>query len=452
MDVMDLNLNSIQPQINVADIDPDAAKWETLIEQIIAGNVIPVIGPEILVDNCNVHNLVIDAIARQRGITSKPASFSQLIYDEHFSKHDRENIYSWLHQICSTNRLAPSGLLKRLLSIKYFPFVITTSFFPTVEYAMKEIWEGRSVKTMVFSNNPATTLQAGVGDLRSEEDASSPTVYYMFGKHCQSAHRFVVTDTDMLCFCKSWLSNDTRPKVLSNVLRKKYLLVLGNNYSDWLFRFIWFSMNQNDDIASPFTSVQGMMVNNDPDEGLIAFLNRLQTFTQSDPEAVIDTIERKLEAKKQEIEAHRFDHPKVGCDVFISYSRTDQKVADRLYEVLTARGLNVWYDKFKLKSGADWMAQIERAIESSKFFVPVFSENVLNEGNSYHVYRKEWKIAAELADGYERSFIIPLAEKGFDFYNSDLSKMMKRHNAFFYEENMDLDAFADEMMDYINNL
>ena len=434
-------------------IDPNAAKWETLIDQIIEGNVIPVIGSDILMDGINIEQYLIDLLAKNCCITSRPTNFSELLYDEKFK--NRENIYFWLSSFCANNatKLRPSSLLKRILSIKQFPFVITTSFLPIVEVAMSEIWKDRKVKTMVFSNNPATTRLKGVGDIGKESDISTPTVYYMFGKACNSAHRFVVTDTDMLCFCSAWLSNESRPPVLSNVLKDKYLLVLGNNYPDWLFRFIWYSMNLTENSVSPFSKTQGMMVNDKADDNLIKFLNRLDTFTQKDPLFVVDKIEHKLKEREQEIEAHRFDKPQKDCDVFISYSRLDYKAAEALYESLTSKGLNVWYDKMKLKSGSDWMDEIEKAIDTSRLFIPILTDNTLNDGNDYHVYRKEWKIADRRAEGYGRRYILPLASSAVDFYKADFPKSFLSANASFFDDIApNFDAFAASVLEIINSL
>lgn len=449
---LDLNMPDLDSFFDV-EVDPNAAKWETLIDQIIEGNVIPVIGGDILMDDFNLEQRLIKQWAQNCGITSNPTNFSELLYDEKFK--NRENIYFWLNSFCKNNssKLKPSSLLKRILSIKQFPFVITTSYFPIVENAMREIWGERKVKTMIFSNNPATTRQKGLGDITSESDISLPTVYYMFGKVCNSAHRYVVTDTDMLSFCSAWLSSESRPPVLSSVIKDKYLLVLGNNYPDWLFRFIWYSMNLTDNLRDPFSKIQGMMVNENADDTLVKFLNRIDTFTHKDPLYVINTIERKLEERKSEIEAHRFDKPQKDCDIFISYSRTDSNIAAKLYETLTSEGLNVWYDKAKLKTGADWMESIEQAIETSRVFIPILSSCLNDERNDFHVYRKEWKIADRRAEGYSRRYILPIAAKNIDYYNADLPKSFKTANAAYYDEkDPNFSSFAKEVLEIINNI
>lgn len=47
----------------------------------------------------------------------------------------------------------PSDILVKLLGSKMFPFVITTSFTPIVEQAMRNVWESE-LRFLKFNNNP----------------------------------------------------------------------------------------------------------------------------------------------------------------------------------------------------------------------------------------------------------------------------------------------------------
>ena len=444
----------IDDSLEISDsifLDPDESKWENLIDQIVKGNVIPVIGPGILLDGKDINQKAIDFLAKKSEMDERPNTYSELVFNPQFRFKD--NIYSWLAQIATANSFKPSSLLKRIFSIKQFPFVITTSFFPVVETAMKEIWAPRTVKVMKFNNDPVTTNTLGVGDIREDRDIKDPTVYYMFGNPDKAAHKFVVTDTDMLSFCKSWMSNDSRPRNLSNVLRNKYLLVFGSNYPDWLFRFIWYSINQSgDSLSHSMVEKPGMVVEETADPGLLEFLNRVDTFTQKDPYQVVDTIEAKLKEREAEIEAHRFDYAKKYTNVFISYSRVDQKAADTLYESLSSLGLDVWYDRRKLKLGSDFTQEIEDAINSTQFFIQIMSPEALAMGDEYHYYVKERNIALERAEGFNRTFFIPLVHKSLDIYNSDLPKRIRSLNAAFYDNDMDFSVLAQELLDNVNAL
>lgn len=453
MDAKQLILDDLDDLLHI-QIERDAAKWELLIDQIIEGNVIPVIGSDILMENGNPEQYIIDHIAKKMGINGRPTSFSELLFSPECASF-KENVYLWLNGACSQWHFQPSPLLKRILSIRQFPFIITTSFFPVIENTMDEIWGGRKVKSLVFDNNPSTTTLKGVGDIASVSDISTPTVYYMFGKVCGSAHRYVVTDVDMLSFCRSWLSSERRPPVLSSILKNKYLLVLGNSYPDWLFRFIWYSMNSTDDEKDPFSKTLGMMVSNKAEDTLLQFLNRLNTFTQKDPEYVIETIERKLTDRKDDIERQRFNKPQKDCDVFISYYREDSLLANKLYDMLTAKGLNVWYDRKKLKYGDQWMHEIEEAIDTVRLFVPIVTKKTVSDDDKeFHMYRKEWKIADRRADGFCRHFIIPLVADDVDIYSAPIPQSFKHSQAGIYkaDDQTSLTKFVEGILSTINTL
>lgn len=62
-------------------------------------------------------------------------------------------------------------------------------------------------------------------------------------------------------------------------------------------------------------------------------------------------------------------------DVFISYRVwSDSKNAERLYEMLTAAGLKVWWDKQSLEAGKDWKSGFCHGLASSSAFVCILSE------------------------------------------------------------------------------
>ena len=436
MDAMSFNFNDI-----FLDTDKDEPLWDKLIQQIIDGNVIPVIGADMLIDNnVNPHQLLVDGIANMFRLTSHPHSFSELIYDPDYTKSNKKvDIYYQVNKFFAANRFPPSRRLQRLLNIRQFPFVITTSFTPIVEQTMQTIW-GDELRVMRFNNNPSENH-----DIKSGADLRKPTVYYMFGKVGEGVQKYVLTDVDMLDFCSSWLSNDNRarPKNLFSELKDKYLLMLGNNYSDWLFRFIWYSMRKSN-------MGQGMLAYDHVDESLINFLERTETFTKQNPSDVIDQIITRLGKKLQENEQVKFDQPEENMDVFISYSRSDKEVAETLYAALTAQGKRVWFDKHNLTSGGNFMDEIRKAIRTAKYFVPILSENISKEKDQSHVYRNEWDLAIEVAISMGRTYIIPLAQKGFDFYRAAIPEKMQQHNAIFFDSSESMEEAAEQIIHTMN--
>jgi hypothetical protein len=434
-------------------------QWDELIDKIVQGEVIPVIGPEFLAEDLedpdkwmDPHQTLINMLADSKEIKGEHCSFSELLYDDAYPAREREDIYDMLGEVFEPEMAAinagklpqdpifrPSKLLVKLLKVCKFRFVITTSFIPLVEYAMKGIYGENGVNVMIFSNNPL-----GNADLKGADDIQKPSVYYMFGRVCRQSKRYVVNDSDMLAFCRSWLSE--APSNLVNVLRNKYLLILGNNYSDWLCRFIWYSMKTELD-----TKPKGMIVNND--EGLQQFMKRIDAFTQRSPEAVIEKIETLVAEKMEAQEQLKYQKPDFNTDVFLSYSRRDADVVKKLYDELKAKGLRVWYDRENLGVGDKFMEEIKTAIRKTRVFIPVLSHNIENEKNESHPYRTEWETAMEVASSYGRNFILPICEKGFDFYSSNIPEKLQRHNANLYDpETYDFGGFVTDVYNYLMNL
>lgn len=426
----------------------DNARWQRLLDEIDNGNVIPVIGPDMLVapkisesDNKmeNLHQQLISYIAAQTGVKTHPRTFSQLVYDDnyrHIVRNKEDQIYNLLFQILSNvHQIAeinstPSPLLADLLSTKKFPFVITTSFTPIVENAMKDVWG--NVNVLNFNNNPSDSIPERGGDIKTANDLMQPTVYYMFGKFCGNKDRYVVTDSDMMTFCSSWISGHGVPKNLTETLKKKYLLILGNNYSDWLFRFVWFGLR-----STTSDMKSDIVVNEGAEDSFKQFLDRLETFYQENPAEVIKRIKKDVEERSErQLSSVAYD-----TDVFISYSRTDSAIATNLYNALTAKGLKVWYDSNSIEKAEDWEVAISNGIRKTRLFVPILSKNIEQESLIPHEYRAEWNMAASLSSKMGgRTFIIPFSETGFDFYNplTKLPSEFTGKNATWYKDENDL--------------
>lgn len=448
--------------------DPEKDQWNALIEAAMAGNVIPVIGPDIICDDTdgkNINERIVSMIARQLNLPGEYKTFSQLVYSPDFlpslsrmvgQKSLTQNvIYSLVNNIFAKEANAaffkPSSTLRRLLELRLFPFVITTSFTPVVEKLMREVWGRREVKVLSFNHNPAHDRKPGEGDIVWAGDLSVPTVYYMFGSVPGQPGSYVLTDTDMLEFCKSWLSEATRPENLCSQLADRYLLMLGCGYSDWLFRFIWFCMNK-----TSTSKTQGLMAHDEnTHETLVEYLRRIATFLPENrtPSEIVDEIARRIREYREEKSLEWFGVPPKGTQVFISYSRTDSAVAQALYEYLTAAGLNVWYDRNNLLGGDKFMQEIEEAIETTKVFVPVFTSNIAREAMDSHVYRHEWNKAISMQQSMgSRNFIIPVNEEGFDFYAADIPRELKNHNSISFGADMDFSVLLDSINLALNKL
>lgn len=439
---------------DIVDIDIDVNKeetenrWKSLLDEVMEGNVIPVIGPDFQVDDQeNLHTQLIRFFAKKYGVTSNPQSFAQLVYDKTFTAavdNKRDKIYPLIYKVLSQIPSKPSELLMKLLQTKKFPFVITTSFTGVVEKAMNDVWGEGSVRVLQFTNNPIHDTRVGAGDIMNERELRQPTVFYMFGKYSIEPHRYVVTDIDMMQFCKAWMSGTGVPRLLAEVIRQKYLLFLGNNYSDWLFRFIWYFMR------SAERNQPSVFVSKHIENSLEQFLSRLETFIQTDPEKAVDEIVTRI-CRRANVETPK--EPVFGYDVFISYSRSDSTIASHLFEALSSRGLNVWFDAGGgIREWEGWKQKIRAGIRQSRLFVPVLTKSIEMEILQEHEYRTEWLEADSISvkrGGF--AFICPVAEQGFDFYNENtaIPPSFSRQNAACYNSLGDIDEIAGKLYERV---
>jgi hypothetical protein len=93
--------------------------------------------------------------------------------------------------------------------------------------------------------------------------------------------------------------------------------------------------------------------------------------------------------------------------VFVAYASEDMPLAGRLFHDLQEAGFGPWLDARKLMPGQNWPRAIERAIESSDFFVACFSEQSVNKRGGFQAeirYALDCARSAPLDD----IFIVPV--------------------------------------------
>ena len=456
----------VEEKLKIEDLpfDPDLGNneesaWEELYLQIEKGNVIPVIGPDFLTerrDEKNLHQRLIIPLAKWAGVESSPGSFSQLLYDRKFrakledSNKKKDYIYALLDQLLSKVQETPYPPLMRLFMTKRFPFVITTSFTPIVERCMKEVWGKNAVRVLQFNNDSQRSMKVGFGDITDENDLLTPTVFYLFGKVSREPHRYVVTDMDMMDFCRTWLSGNGIPRNIATAIRKRYLLFLGGSYTDWLFRFIWFSMRQAA-IESQRSSLFVLPENNlEEGDSFEAFLERLETYTLHNPDYVVDRIEQHvagLDKQKNKTQSDSY--------VFLSYSRRDYHLAKSLRDSLELKGVKVWWDKDTIPQGERWEQAIENGISHCELFIPLLTENIEREYLEEHEYRREWLLAEKRQVKMGgRPFIIPVAQQSFDLYNThtQLPNAFKEMNALIFTSPDETDGLAESIARELNKV
>jgi hypothetical protein len=93
-------------------------------------------------------------------------------------------------------------------------------------------------------------------------------------------------------------------------------------------------------------------------------------------------------------------------DVFISYSRKNQKFVNRLANDLAAHRLRVWLDSLEIDVGDRFRKKIEEGIETSRYFCLVISPASMK---SYYVREMELEAAfSHMVRTSRQSFILPI--------------------------------------------
>jgi hypothetical protein len=83
-DLLDSELDGIELLLSSNDYDENDPAWDIFIDQIIEGNVIPVIGPDILCEKGNPHQTILNYLVK-----GNVRFFSELIYDPVFTANNR---------------------------------------------------------------------------------------------------------------------------------------------------------------------------------------------------------------------------------------------------------------------------------------------------------------------------------------------------------------------------
>lgn len=88
--------------------------------------------------------------------------------------------------------------------------------------------------------------------------------------------------------------------------------------------------------------------------------------------------------------------------IFVSYSKHDQEMVDRIVEAIEQAGFNVWIDREEVKAGKTWRTQIVQAIDTCDAFVLMLSSN----SAASDIVRRE----VDLAEGANRALVPILLE------------------------------------------
>ncbi|TAN56530.1 MAG: toll/interleukin-1 receptor domain-containing protein [Rhodospirillales bacterium] len=380
--------------------------WSVLIESIVEGRIIPILGSEILEINDNgiqipFYRWVALRLAEANDIRPNDLPAEPTLNDVVCRLgDDRQRVYSTIKHIVDGARLKPPAILLKLAAIIPIKLFVVLTFDPFMTAALD-----------VVRSSTRTSDRAYPEDIPSDKinELDTPVVYHLFGKLTHNVGGYVVSDEDMLERLYEIQSGEKRPKILFDALANNNLLFIGCNFSDWLSRFL-------------IRTAKGKRLSNksekeilvdtaaSKDNNLIIFLKKFspQTYVMPDKmDDFINELERRWgEHANLDRRNHKSDMP--HNSIFISYCREDVDIAGRIAAILDKSGFNVWLDRREIKPGEDFTRTIQNNIEKCSCFIPVISENTSSQNEGY--FYREWRWACERSESFAPGvrFILPV--------------------------------------------
>lgn len=415
--------------------------WELLLEAIDNQRVVPIIGDEffyILEDGqeISVRDYLISKLSSKFTVKDSYVDYSSIsdaIELENYINHkirfinSQTDIYYEINQILQSVQVCVRERLYTLLEINKFPIILTTSFIPGLEKILSQ--NGHECVSLAYEKSADSDLSP------TTLYSNKTIIYYLFGRCSRIKKSFMVTEEDLLEYIHLWHDTDARPPMLTKYLSNRFLMILGCNYPNWLFKFFWHSIrnfslmpapNKSDKIMEIMQAIVSVdQVSDDSD--LERFLSRIHTsIYQSSSIFIHDLIEHWTNYEGKEYNgdiqhACKVEYNSDGVDIFISYASEDVEVVDKLANILKKLGATVWFDKRELILSDLYEKEITEAISKAKRFMPIISRSTLIEEPRY--FRKEWAIAHKvLEDRFGLPYFAPVTIDDCNPYDERIPK------------------------------
>lgn len=397
----------------------NARNWELLMNAVDEKRVVPIIGDNlvtILLDDGTrvpVREYLLRELSLRFGGDGTCRAYSEIedLIREYNRKlrnpGDMTDIYFEIFDILGKAKVSLPEFAVRFFGMCRFPLVLTTSCVRGID----KLLGVQPENVRIYGKKAASDLK------QSELDSGQTMLYYLFGRAGMTRRSFKVTEDDLLDYLHCWHNCDTRPAYLGEYLSDKFLLVLGCDYPNWLFRFFWHSI-RNFTIVPPSADMQGVVTVSpqtiDADADLMNFLSRVQTSVYSKAEDFMNEFMCRYQDRAsfgRTSEEHMADEQQ--CDIFISYASEDYETARQVAGKFRDYGALVWFDKADLDAGEKYQRTIVEKIRECKRFVPILSKSTLVSGRRF--FKKEWLWAIDEA-GYRLNepFISPVVVDGMD--------------------------------------
>jgi hypothetical protein len=304
--------------------------------------------------------------------------------------------------------------LRKLARIKPLKLFVTTTFDTFLERALNEVRHDGAARTVVVAYSPKDNNR----DLTTEMlDSNRSIVFQLLGQITSDAN-YVATDCDLVEFTHSLHAKG--PARLFQALGESNLLLLGNSFPPWLWRFFlrtaknqvfWIRRQKNEVLIDAHICEDERLKN-----FIECFSDETVICEELGPVKFVDELyKRWSERPRDEMpsEPTPGDDP-LGMEpgsIFVSYSSVDRPAIETLCNALEEAKIDAWFDRRQLKAGDDWEKKIRKNIIKCSLFMPVISQSVVGRATGRENFRDEWGWAIERLGKYtglDLPFIVPV--------------------------------------------
>lgn len=393
------------------DSEAPSFGWDRLLREIRRGQVVPVVGPELLPYNRSLARAFAQALHVNGELGS--ADLSAVADAFLLAGGDLAEAEEALESLLEGSPQPPSAL-QQLATIGQFNLFITTDYSSLLEDALALSHPGQACQSLAFSRHQQPE---DIGTL----PPGGRCVYHLLG-HLQRRRRLALARVDQLEYFYD-LQTERGPKgLLSLLCDRRNLLFLGCDFPEWLGGFFMRTL-----IGKPLydrgrglevIASQSTQEASERAAPLTAFLraNRMEVYPGDAANFVGELVRRYVPPAANTSAAAPTQGPETvrRGKAFVSYSRRDRGVVANLVGQLRARQVDVWFDEHDITPGDHFEDEIRLAIcDESSAFIPVLSRNSLSVDASYFVKEWKWALDAQQAKMPDVKFIFPVViDKG----------------------------------------
>ena len=422
-------------------LDKSAIDWEDLLDLIEDGQLVPVLGRELLLVKTDDGERQLEDVLVENLISSfklSPEDFPEhcslnefsVRYLKTFPPQKRETskrrIQKRVAEIMVTADLEIPEPLIKLAAITQFNLYIDTTPYNMMELALNQAREKDCLRR---SHN----LHGDTEDIPSESQRQgTPCVFNLFGElpsHDSPSLDFAVTDEDMIEHLHRFNKQNAQFSELCTELQEKSLLLIGGGLPDGVARFLIRSLSN--DRLFPYSDFKIVDAHASQDPQLLMFLRGFTNdiYLLADAVAFVDELHDQWQSEVGPEGMQEILGPNAGCSslpsgspgefagktdakgVFVSYKREDAEPVKRLVEALEQVGLTVWQDTKSIRGGDDWLYEVRESIKNCTLFLPVISRNAQTDESEA---TREWNLALERTERMAQgtAFIIPVVIDG----------------------------------------